>query len=468
MGEEGGRMTAKNLDERAVPPTVLVVDEDGAEGARIRGAFADAGFACIAVSDRDAAVNVLDSTPIDALVTRLRAARISGLHLVALARQRNPEAGAILILDAGEEDAATEAMGRGVIDFQRRPLHIGKLCAAIDRLLREQHDRAEIARLGRRLDERYGFGGIIGSSAVIERLLSQLKEVAPLDANVLLVGEPGTGKDLAARVIHQNSPRRNGPFVKADCAALPPRLLARELFGSRSRGRKRRPGRFELAADGTLYLDALAALPLELQGRVAELARTRQLRPGLDQPPVEVNVRLIASSDVELEGLIEAGQLNEGLYGIVSEARVELPPLRHMRRDVGALARHFLSEFLGEAAAAITIGRDALDRLEAYDWPDNVRELREVVRQWSASAKPGATMGLDDLPLEIRERPGRGDQLLFRAGTPLADAERLLIEETLRLTRGNRERAAEMLGIGVRTLYRKLKSYRSDGRSRER
>jgi len=452
-------------DERDAPPTVLVVDEDAAEAGRIRGAVVEAGLACVVVSDREAAANVLDSTPVDALVTRLRAARISGLHLLALARERNPEAGAILIVDAGEEEAATEAMARGVVDFQRRPVNVEKLRASVARLLGEQRDRAEITRLGRRLDERYGFGGIVGSTAVVERLLSQLKEIAPLQTSVLLVGEPGTGKDLAAQVLHQNSPRRNGPFVKADCAALPPRLLAQELFGSRPRGRRpRRRGRFEIATDGTLYLDAVAALPLELQGRVAELARTRQLRPGLDEPPVEMNVRLIASSDVELEGLIETGQLHEGLYQIVSESRIELPPLRHRRRDVGALARHFLSEFLGETAATIAIGREALDRLEAYDWPDNVRELREVVRQWSVSIAPGGTVRPEDLPAEIRERPGRGDQLLFRAGAPLADAERLLIEETLRLTRGNRERAAEMLGIGLRTLYRKLKSYKVDGR----
>jgi two-component system response regulator HydG len=451
------------LSEADPRPTVLIVTEDGTEGARIRALLAAAGLGSVCVADREAAVNVLDASAMDVVVTRLRAPRIPGLQLLALARARNPEAGAILIIDPGEEETATRALERGVVDFQMRPLNHEKLAEAVFRLLRHQQAVTEIARLNRRLDDRFGFAGIVGSTGVIERMLSRMKEIAPLEANVLLIGETGTGKDLVAQVLHQNSPRRNGPFVKADCAALSARLLAQELFGIPEQGsRKRRRGRFALAGGGTLLLDAVAALPLDLQGRIAELLRTRQLRPGLDEPPVDIDVRLVAASDVEIEGLMESGQFHEGLHRILSAARIEVPPLRHRRRDVGSLARHFLGEFLGDRAAAVSISREALDTLESYDWPDNVRELREVIRDLTERLDPGGTIGVEELPEEIRERKARGDQLYFRPGTPLTEAERHLIEETIRLTRGNRERAAEMLGIGLRTLYRKLKSYKTD------
>ncbi|MFH1144823.1 MAG: sigma-54 dependent transcriptional regulator [Candidatus Eisenbacteria bacterium] len=443
--------------------TVLVVTEGGGEGGRIQAALVAAGLACIVVDSGEAAINVLDSRSVDALVSRMRAPRISGLQLLALVRQRNPEAGAVLIIAPGEDEAATLAMDRGVIDFQPRPLNAEKLAAAIRRLADHQRLVAEVARVNRRLDDHYGFAGIVGATGVAERMLSKLKEIAPLETNVLVVGEPGSGKDLVAQVLHQNSPRRNAPFVKADCAALSARLLSRELFGSQEGARGgRRPGRFESAAGGTLYLDAVAAAPTDLQARVAEIMRTRQLRPDLDGQPVEIHVRLVAGSDMDLEGLLEARQFHEGLYQIISETRIDVPPLRHRRRDIPALARHFLDGFLGEQGAAIGFSRDALDRLESYDWPDNVRELREVVRELSRRVPPRETVHVGDLPLEIREHRMRGDQLALPPGTPLSEAERRLIEGTIRLTRGNRERAAEMLGIGLRTLYRKLKAYRAD------
>ncbi|MBP6875076.1 MAG: sigma-54-dependent Fis family transcriptional regulator [Candidatus Eisenbacteria bacterium] len=450
---------ARRADSEA-RPAVLVVTDDESEGARIRASLAEAGYQCVVVNDREAAVNVIDSTAVDAVVTRLRTPRIAGLQLLTLARARNPEAGGILILDSGEEDAAMRAVERGVVDFETRPVRAERIVLAVNIIASQQRAVAEIGRLNRRLDERYGFAGIVGTTGVTERVISRLKEIAPLDASVLLVGEPGTGKELIAQVIHQNSTRRNGPFVKADCAAFSARLLAQELFGVGERGgRERKRGRFELAAEGTLFLDAIAAAPTDLQARIAEILRTRQLRSSLNEPPIEVDVRLIASSEIDLEGLVEAGQFHEGLHQILNEARVEVPPLRHRRRDVGELARHFLDEFLGDRAARVAIGRDALDRLEAFDWPDNVRELREVMRELSQRVAIGglSTIGIDDLPEEIRERKARGGELLFRAGTSLEEMERRLIEETLRLTRGNRERAAEMLGMGVRTLYRKIK-----------
>jgi two-component system response regulator HydG len=293
------------------------------------------------------------------------------------------------------------------------------------------------------------------------RVLSRLREIAPLETAVLIVGEPGAGKDLIAAVLHQNSPRRNAPFVKLDCTALSGRWLARELFGAPGHGSQpRHPGRLELAAEGTLYLDEVGGLSREQQVRLAETLRARQLRGGLEGPPVEINVRLVASAPHDLEATVEEGRFHEGLYAQLCATRIDLPPLRHRRRDIPRLARHFLAEHARLHGRAVTLGRDALDRLQRYDWPGNVAELRTVVESLAEELPERAILRAKDLPEEIRTRPAQEGVVISR-GTPLREAERLLILDAMRTAGENREKAARLLGIGVRTLYRKLKANRT-------
>jgi len=438
---------------------VLIVSEEIAEAARLAAQLEAAGWAAIRVNSREAAVNVLDRAPVDALVTRLRAPRITGLNLLALARVRNPEAGGILIIDRGEEESATQAMARGVIDFQRRPVNAEKLRAALAGLFERQRLLAELAELRRRIDRVFGFAGLVGESGAMLRVLSRLREIAPLEIGVLITGEPGTGKDLIATVLHQNSPRRNAPFVRLDCRALSGRWLARELFGAPARGTAAPTrGRVELANEGTLYLDDVGALPLDVQARLAEVLRAGQLRSDLERPPVEIDVRLVASTPRDLEGEVERGHFHEGLFARLTAARIDLPPLRHRRRDIPRLARLFLAEAGRRRGIAVTLRRDALDLLQGYDWPGNVGEVRSVIEDLVEAARPGAAIGAADLPSEIRVQAAPGGRPLPPNAT-LRDAERRLIEEAMRTAAGNREKAARILGIGVRTLYRRLKVY---------
>jgi len=450
-------------EDGTLVPTVLVATEVEAEGGRIKALLGEEGLTALLVTNQEAAVNVLDSAPVDALVTRLRTPRIRGLHLLALARERNPEAAAVLIIDDDQVEQATRAMGRGVIDFQSRPLNFERLAAVIRSLATYQRRGAELLRMERRLDARFGFTGIIGGSVAVARLVSRLKEIAPSEAPVLLTGEAGSGKTLIAQVIHQNSPRRNGPFVTADCSALGGRALARRLFGAAPEGRRaRRRGHIEQALGGTLLLGEIAALPTEQQGRLAEVIKTGQLRTEFSGPPVETNIRLVAASSRTIEELVGEGHFHEGLYALLAEARLDIPPLRHRRRDIATLTRHFLEAFLGKERTPPAVPRPVLDRLEAYDWPGNVRELRAVARELSEHLQAGGALLVDALPGEIRESRMPGERLQSPVGFSLGEAERWLIEETLRRTRGNREKAAEILGIGLRTLYRKLRSYRPD------
>jgi two-component system response regulator HydG len=447
-------------------PAVLIATDDETEARRLEAHLSQSGLAAVAVGSQEAAVNVLDRAPVDALVVRLRTLRIRGLHLLALARERNPEAGAVLIVEEDQLEQATRALSQGVIDFQRRPLNLEKLSAVLHWLVTHQQRAAELRAMERRLDARFGFTGIVGDSSAIAGLISRLKEIAPTDAPVLLTGEPGTGKMLFAQVIHQTSARRQGPFVAADCSAIGGRRLAERIFGVAPRGRRRRrSGHIEQAAGGTLLLAEIATLPLELQGRLAEVLKTGQLRTEFAGPPVEADVRLVAASRRPLDALAGEGRFHEGLYLLLSEAQLDLPPLRHRRRDIAALTRHFLEEGQEPGAPAPAIPRVLLDRLEAYDWPGNVGELRAVVAELAEQLRAGGALEVASLPAEIRESDAPIEGIQIPVGLTLAEAEHRLIAATLRRTRGNREQAAEILGIGLRTLYRKLRTYKPKGES---
>ena len=399
-------------------PTVLIVSEETAEAARLAAQFEAAGWAAVRVNSREAAVNVLDRAPVDALVTRLRAPRIAGLNLLALARARNPEAGGVLIIDPGEEESATQAMARGVIDFQLRPVNAEKLRAALAGLFERQRLVAELAELRQRIDRVFGFAGVVGESGTMLRVLSRLREIAPLEIAVLITGEPGTGKDLIATLLHQNSPRRNAPFVRLDCRALSGRSLARELFGAPARGAAAPArGRLELASEGTLYLDDVGALPRDVQARLEEALRTGQLHSDLERAPVEIDVRLIASTPHDLEGEVERGRFHEGLFARLTAARIDLPPLRHRRRDIPGLARFFLTEGARRRGVAVTLGRDALDLLQGYDWPGNVGELRSVIEDLIEGARPGG-------PVARPTSRRRSDRRSRRRGRPCSRTPR--------------------------------------------
>ncbi len=454
---------AADRHSHIAPLVVLLVSPEDPELSRLRAHLELAGHEVIWVRDREGAVNFLDSRPVDALVSPLTAQHIHGLALLELARERNPEVGALLIIRPGEEERATRAMSRGVIDFQRSPINPEKAAHVLAHLSERQRLLDEVSRLSQRLDRKLGFPNLVGTSGAVSRLRSQLREVAPLETRVLIVGEEGTGKDLVAEILHHHSPRRNGPLVRLDCAALPARQLARELFGRPADADgARRAGLLEVASTGTLFLDHVAALPVALQARVAEALRTGQVRPGLEALPVEVHPRLVGATEGDPAALIGNGLLDEGFVDLIAEVRIDLPPLRYRRRDISALARHFLAEQAEETGRTLTLSRAALDHLASHDWPGNVRELKDAMRELAESASGDRPIEVDDLPAGIREPQSRDEVMAFPLGTSLAAAERQLILQTLKLCGENREKAASVLGIGVRTLYRKLQSYRGE------
>ncbi len=446
--------------------TVLLVAPQEPDVARLREALDSPDRVLVWVRSREAAANVLDRRHVDALVTRLNAPRIQGLALLELTRQRNPEAGAVLLIEPDEEERATGAMQRGVFDFQRRPWNAEKIVRVLQRIGERQQVLEEISRLHQKLDRTLSFPSLVGNSSAMSHLRSRLRELAPLDAHLLLVGEDGTGKSLVAAILHQHSPRSRGPFIRYDCAALSARRMTRRIFGSPAPpGGRPTSGLLAQASTGTLYLEQVTALPLTLQARIAEVLRTGQLRPHIDTLPIDVHPRVISSTQGDPEALLERGLLDEGLLDLIGEERLELPPLRYRRRDISALARHFLAE-LGEEAETgktVRLERPVLDKLAGYDWPGNVRELKNTLRELFAQSTGAGGIGVEDLPEDIRDPVPRDALMAFPLGTRLDEAERHLILQTLKLCGGNREKAAGILGIGVRTLYRKLQTYRHEG-----
>ena len=442
-------------------PVILLVAEEGEEAGRIRSFLQGHRLDPISVQNREAAMNVLDRMNVDILITRLRTERIQGMALLELARHRNPELGCIFIINRDEEETATRAMRQGVVDFQMSPPNLEKLLAVITRLGERQRLVLEVSRLSQRLDRKLSFPNLIGNSGAMTRVRSRLQEIAPLDMRVMLIGEDGTGKSLVAAIIHQNSPRRNAPFVQVDCDALPARHLVRELFGTPAHGRRaRRKGRLEIATDGILYLNNVDRLPSELLERIADILRTGLLRPDIATEPFEIRPRVIVSSLVDLRRLTEEGTFDEGLFQLLNETRIDMLPLRHRRRDISTSAEHFLGEFGGDEQRPPEFRRGALDRMTEYNWPGNVRELRNVVRELAGRVRADGRINEEDLPLAIRQAGPLEGMIRLPLGTSLTDVEDKLILETLKLCEHNRERTAEVLGIGVRTLYRKLNSYK--------
>ncbi len=451
------------------PIQVLVVDNDVAHAEAMADSLRSVGFACTVASGGHEAISLLESSTFEIVVTDLKMPGVGGLEVLAKCKELQPDAEAILVTGHGTIESAVEAMQRGAFNYLLKPLDLKQLRAVVENAARSQYLRRANAELHRRLDERFGFEGVIGNSPQMHDVVMRLQRIAPTDATVLIQGDTGTGKELVAKAIHQNSPRKKRPFVPLNCAALSEHILESELFGhvrgAFTDASSDRQGKFEYADGGTLFLDEVGDMPIPTQIKLLRVIESGEITRVGSNEPVKVNVRILSATNRELEKSIAEGVFREDLYHRLKVVTITLPRLADRREDIPLLLEYFLKEHVKRHQKSIRgISTAARRRMLAYDWPGNVRQLRNVIESMVV-VDYDEVLDIDDLPAELAPIDGEvasatgSDGLHDLVGRPISEIEALFIGETLKATGGNRVEAADMLGIGERTLYRKIKEY---------
>jgi two-component system, NtrC family, response regulator HydG len=458
-----------DLTDDLLTPQALVVAKDSDDIAELLEALDSWGFKTVWAKDGEAGYNVLDGPGVvHALIAELNVQRIDGMRLLSVAKQRNSEICVIMIASDADIELATEAMRQGAYDFQTKPLNLKKMKAVLDRGLSLQRLALEVTDLHRRLDQRYGFHNLIGNSRGMVAVYNMIRQIAPTRATVLIMGETGTGKGVAAQTIHQNSSRRDAPFVTLNCASLAEGVIESELFGH-ERGAftgavQTHKGRFEIADGGTLFLDEVSEMSPATQAKLLHVIEDREFERVGGTRPIKVDVRLIAATNRDLEQHVKESKFREDLFFRLKVVTIKLPPLRERKQDIPRLVEAFLREFNIEHEKYITgISRGAMDLLMQYHWPGNVRELKNTIEGMVVLSASGRMLDVSDLPEHIlrqvdSEMPA-GDMPLS-VGMTMEEIEKIAIEHTLRSVGYDKQKAAEILGIGLRTLYRKQKRYR--------
>jgi two-component system response regulator HydG len=429
--------------------------------------------------DGQAALDRLKAGGIDLVLSDLRMPGLTGLELLREVKSVAPDVDVIMLTAFGTVEEAVRAMKDGAADFLTKPFQRAQLVRVIRKALERRELIAQNRALQKRLDDLLTQGSMIGVSPAFKRMVQLIDQVANSSATVLVQGESGTGKELVARAIHERSPRRVGPFVAVNCAALPENLLESELFGY-ERGAftgagQRKEGRFELADGGTLFLDEVADLSPVTQPKILRVLQEGEFERLGGTRTLRVDVRIVAASNQDLSQLVRERRFREDLYYRLNVITITTPPLREKREDVAVLAQHFLRLYAAKNNRQLDGFSDvALRCLEAYGWPGNVRELENVVERAVVLAR-GNVVDVTELPasvaeravmLERAERPattgGGHDEgegvFRIKVGSSLAEVEQRLLEETLRMTKGNKTLTAKILGIDPKTVFRKLKA----------
>ena len=370
---------------------------------------------------------------------------------------------------------AIEALRHGVTDYLTKPLDVGRLREILADIRKTSRLPQEISELKLQQAHTGRFGGIVGQSPAMQRACELIARIAPSSASVLISGESGTGKDVVARTIHELSRRRHGAFVAVNCGAIPPALMESELLGhergSFTGADRRHKGVFERATQGTLFLDEITEMPIEFQVKLLRVLETESFSRVGGEETISVDVRILTSTNRNPQEAIEQGRLREDLYYRLKVFELQLPSLRERPGDISLLAQHFLDNLGRLEGARKRLADTTLERLVAYSWPGNVRELRNVVH--SAYILADMCIEVDDLPGEVRagvpsNRSRQGadrDPMRELVGIPIAEVERRLITATLSHCAGNKVKAAELLGISVKTLYNRLNSYQDTTKS---
>jgi len=465
----------RNASFVEAPGRILVVDDDRTIREGLSRVLAGEGYEVETAEDAEAALRRLPALAPEIIITDLSLPGKSGLDLISEVGELGIETTLIVLTGYGSIDTAVEATRLGAYDYLEKPVDRKRLTTIVRKGLERATLRKEVLHLRREMERSGRFQELVGHSAPMREVYRLIEQIAPTSAPVLVVGESGTGKELAARTIHAMSPRSSSRLVAINCAAIPETLLESEIFGhekgSFTGATSSRAGCFELAHEGTLLLDEIGEMPIDLQSKLLRVLEDGIVRRVGGSTEVEVDVRVLAATNVPVEELLVSGKFREDLYYRLNVFTLHLPPLRERRDDIPLLAQHFLQRFVTENGKSIVgFSDETMSRLISHDWPGNGRELRNVVERAVILCREGeGEIQPHHLPRAVRglrrppaSAPSEAGGVTIPVGTSIADAERRLILETLQSCRGNRTHAARTLGITPKTLYSKLRRYEEE------
>jgi len=444
---------------------ILVVDDDLAMGEMCKELLKSKGYTSEVVTSGKEAIEKVSMDGLYTIVlTDLVMPDMDGIEVLKKIKQQNPQIDVVVMTSYGTVTNAVDAMKLGASDYITKPFKRDELIVVIEKILQMQRLEGEVDRLRLELGEKYTFGNIIGESAKIKKIFEIISNVSNTEANILIQGETGTGKELVARAIHYNSARKNYPFVKVDCAALTETLLESELFGHEkgafTGAIKDRIGRFRTADHGTIFLDEIGNISLAVQAKLLRVLQDSEFEAVGGDKPIKVDVRIIAATNADLEGNVEKGLFRRDLFYRLNVIRIFLPPLRERTDDIPLLASHFLSIHNEKNRKTVEgISREAINKLMSYTWQGNIRELENVIERAVILCK-GKVIEPADIPL-YQEKTGFPQGL---SGKPLQElmdqVERQIIINTLELTGTDKEKAAKVLQISRASLYNKLNKHK--------
>jgi DNA-binding NtrC family response regulator len=446
--------------------SILIVEDDRTVGESLRLFLKKKGYGILLASSGKEALQVLRQKAIDLVITDLVMPKMDGVELLEAVKGLKAEIEVIVISAQGTIEKAVQAMKLGAFDFIEKPINPRVISLVVERALEKQTLVLQNRDLLARLEERFQFKNMVGKSKEMVRVFELIRHIAPYDSSVLITGESGTGKELIANAIHYNSPRATLPFIKVSCASLSEGIIESELFGHEkgafTGAVTSRKGRFELAHKGTLFLDEVEDIPPSTQIKLLRVLQEGEFERVGGSKTLKVNIRIIAASNRDLQEAVKQGTFREDLYYRLNVVTIRLPPLRERRDDIPFLVNFFIEKYNKRYQMKVKgISQRAMSLLMEYDWSGNVRELENTIESILVVNSPDV-IDLAHLPQEIRDFKIGPEVISVKIGTPLEEVEREMLIQALKATKGNKRRAAQLLGINVRTIHRKMEEFRKD------
>ena len=443
--------------------SILVVDDDQNIRKVLRELLDKEGFNVLTASDVDKALPFIDAQDLDLIVTDLKMPGKSGMDLLTLCHERRPAVPVIMITAFGNVEAAVAAMKKGAYDFITKPFDENELLNVIEKAISESEMNKEL--ISTYFDKETHFSQIIGKTSMIQQVLQTVQKIAPTDSTVLITGETGVGKELIALEIHSGSQRRDHPFVKVNCAAIPETLLESDLFGHEkgafTGAVTTKPGRFEIAHKGTILLDEIGEMPVHLQAKLLGVIQDKSFDRVGGLKTIKVDIRIIAATNQDLQSAVQSGKFRSDLFYRLNVVPIHIPSLRERKDDLIPLVGYFLKKFTAKYCKKINnVSPEIMATFSNYDWPGNIRELENVLERMVLMSETD-TLSLDQLPAEIRGAISTVEASTLKEKVDIISqmTERQMIIDALKKTSQNRTKAAKLLGISRRTLQNKIKEY---------